>query len=75
MLAFSPVIRIGTPIPHPQASVSPPFGSGGGTHLLVGEGMGWSQFVRGDRHCGTLGTYVCGDEECLYHIESFLLDR
>jgi hypothetical protein len=37
------------PPPHPQASV-PPFGSGG-THSLAGEGLGWSQFGRGDRHC------------------------
>ncbi len=38
----------------------PPFGSGG-THPLSGEGVGGSQFGRGDRHCGTLDIYVlCG---------------
>ncbi len=34
------------------------FGGGGGTHSLAGEGVGRSQFQRGDRHYGTLGTYV-----------------
>ncbi len=39
--AFSPVVRIGSPFPHPQASVAlHPFGSGGGTHSLTGEGAG-----------------------------------
>jgi hypothetical protein len=39
-----------------------PFGSGGG-NTLAGEGVGVSQFRRGDRHCGTLGTgmsVLCG---------------
>ncbi len=37
----------------------PPFGSGmGGTLALAGEGLGKSQFRRGDIHCGTLYT-VC----------------
>jgi hypothetical protein len=50
VLSFFPVVGIGTPpILHPQASGLPPFGSGGG-----GEGVGESQFRRGDRHCGTL---------------------
>ncbi len=33
----------------------------GGTQSLGGEGVGGSQFGRGDRHCGTLGTvqYTC----------------
>jgi hypothetical protein len=50
------------PPPHPQANTSPPFGSGGVTHFLAGEGgVGGSQFARGDRHCGTLGIFVlCG---------------
>ncbi len=29
----------------------------GGAHSLAGEGVGESQFGRGDRHCGTLGIY------------------
>ncbi len=40
--------------------MSPLFGSGGGgggTHSLAGDGVGGSQFGRGDRHCGTLGIY------------------
>ncbi len=36
----------------------PPFGSGGGTHSLAGEGLGEPQFWRGDTHCGTLYIYV-----------------
>ncbi len=36
----------------------PPLVQGGGAHSLAGEGVGWSQFRRGDRHCGTLGIYV-----------------
>ncbi len=35
-------------LPHPQASVPPPFGSG------AVEELGESQFRRGDIHCGTL---------------------
>ncbi len=43
------------PPPAPQASV------GGKAHLLDGvHGGGLSQFRRGYRHCGTLGTYVLG---------------
>jgi hypothetical protein len=36
----------------------PPFGSGGGAHSLAREGVGDSQFRRGDIHCGTLYTYI-----------------
>jgi hypothetical protein len=33
---------------------------GGGTHSPACDGVGvGSQFQRGDRHCGTLGIYVC----------------
>jgi hypothetical protein len=41
--------------------ISPCFGSGGRGTLACGRGGGESQFRRGDRHCGTLGTgiYVC----------------
>jgi hypothetical protein len=30
---------------------------GGEAHSLAGEGVGESQFRRGDKHCGTLGKY------------------
>ncbi len=45
-----------SPIPHPQESVSPPPKAlvQGGGHSLVGEGLGESQFRRGDIHCGNL---------------------
>jgi hypothetical protein len=46
------------PPPHPQPSVSPPLVPGG-THSLAGEGVGGSQFGRGDRQCGTLDIYIC----------------
>ncbi len=32
---------------------------GGGAQSLAGEGVGGSQFVRGDRHCGTYSRYTC----------------
>jgi hypothetical protein len=32
----------------------PPFGPGGGAHSFAGEGLGESQFRRGDIHCGAL---------------------
>jgi hypothetical protein len=38
--------------------VCPPFWFRGGT-LAYGGGGGGSQFGRGSRHCGTLGTYIC----------------
>ncbi len=46
--------------PHPQASVPAPHHPvlGGGAHLLAREGLGESQFRRGDIHCGTLYIYV-----------------
>jgi hypothetical protein len=49
-----------SPTPSPVGERAlPPCGSGGGTHSLVGEGVGGgSQFGRGDGHCGTLGIYV-----------------
>jgi hypothetical protein len=57
------LVGIGNPPPpHSQASVPTLFGSGEGTHSLSGEGVGESQFRRGDRHC-TLDMYVqvrCG---------------
>ncbi len=52
-----------SPTPHPQASVPPPpqFWGGGGAHSLAREGLGESQFRRGDIHCGTLYIYVFCD--------------
>jgi hypothetical protein len=62
-LAFSPIVGIRTPPPpHPQARVFPPPLVQGGTHSLGGEGVGESQFLRGDRHCGLL-TINCGVQE------------
>jgi hypothetical protein len=36
----------------------PPLWFRRGAHSLAGEGVGVSQFGRGDRHCGTLRVYV-----------------
>jgi hypothetical protein len=48
-----------SPTPSPSGECAPPpFGSGGGAHLLAREGVGESQFRRGDIHCGTLYIYV-----------------
>jgi hypothetical protein len=33
------------------------WGGGGGAHSLAGDGVGESQFRRGDIHCGTLFMY------------------
>jgi hypothetical protein len=41
------------PPPPPPSLVS-----WGRAHSLAGEGVGGSQFGRGDRHCGTLGINV-----------------
>jgi hypothetical protein len=48
------------PTPSPAGECPSPlwFGGGGAHSSLAVEGMGESQFGRGDRHCGTLGTYV-----------------
>jgi hypothetical protein len=65
VLSFSQVVRIGTPpTPNPQVSVPPPLPVlGGGAHSLAREGLGKSQFRRGDIHCGTLYLYVlCATE-------------
>ena len=48
------------PTPHP------PLVSGGGAHSLAREGVGESQFRRGDIHCGTLYIYVLCDIEAMY---------
>jgi hypothetical protein len=52
VLSFSPVVEIGTPpAPYPHASVPPPpLGPGGGAHSMTREGVGESQFRRGDIH-------------------------
>ena len=61
VLSFSTVVGIGTPpLPHPPASV-PRFGSEGRAYRLAGDGVGESQFRRGDSHCGTQGIYVLCD--------------
>ncbi len=71
VLSFFSSRGIGTPpTPHPPASVPPHPGTGGGAHSLAREGLGESQFRRGDIHCGTLYIYVlCGQTA---YIESFL---
>jgi hypothetical protein len=46
----SPVTECATPPPHPVL--------GGGAHSLAREGLGESQFRRGDIHCGTLYIYA-----------------
>ncbi len=61
---FFQVVGIGNPPPlHPQASGPHPFGSGG-AHSIEGEGVGESQFRRGDIHYTVvfyIYTYVlCG---------------
>jgi hypothetical protein len=44
-----------SPITSPPGEYAPPpFGSGGGAHSLPREGVGESQCLRGDIHCGTL---------------------
>jgi hypothetical protein len=56
VLGFFPVVKIGTPTFHPQASVSPPPLIPVGVDTLArGRGGRKSQFGRGDRHCSTLG--------------------
>ncbi len=57
VLSFSQVVGIGTPQPLTRRRVCPPPpGSEGGAHSLrlAREGLGESQFRRGDIHCGTL---------------------
>jgi hypothetical protein len=59
VLSFSPVVGIGTPpTPHPRASVCPHLVPGGGALSLAREGMGESQFRRGDINCATLYIYA-----------------
>jgi hypothetical protein len=49
-----------SPNPSPESPPPPPV-LGGGAHSLAREGLGESQFRRGDIHCGTLYIYVlCG---------------
>jgi hypothetical protein len=51
-----------SPNPSPAGECAPPpSGSWGGAHLLAREGVGQSQFRRGDMLCGTIYIYVlCG---------------
>jgi hypothetical protein len=47
-----------SPTPSPAGECDPPMVlGGGGAHTLAGEGVGGSQFGRGDRHSGTIGMY------------------
>ncbi len=51
--------ELGLPQPPTHMRVCPPHPVlGGGAHSLAGEGVGVSQFRRGDRHCGTHYIYV-----------------
>jgi hypothetical protein len=45
-------------LPQPLTPTPPPPVLGGGEHSLAREGLGESQFRRGDIHCGTLYIYV-----------------
>jgi hypothetical protein len=49
-----------SPNPHPEASVPPPTPRvlGGVAHSLAREGVGESQFRRGDKHFGALYIYI-----------------
>ncbi len=48
--------------PSPAGECTPSsLGPGGGAHSLAREGLGESQFRRGDIHCGTLYIYVLCD--------------
>jgi hypothetical protein len=64
VLSFSPVVGIGTPpTPRPQASVPPPFGSGG-SGTLAGERGGRKVPIPTRGHFGTLFIYVlCGSSQ------------
>ncbi len=52
----------------------PPLVPGGGTHSLAGAGVRWTQFRRGDRHCGILGIDVLYFVLLSVSLELFLLD-
>ncbi len=52
--------ELGLPQPLTHRRVCPPV-LGGGEHSLAREGVGKSQFRRGDIHCGTLYIYVLCD--------------
>ncbi len=52
------LVRIRTPTPSPVGECVPSPLWFRSTHSLAGEGVGGSQFGRGDRHCGTLCIYV-----------------
>jgi hypothetical protein len=60
VLSFSQAVGIGTPpTPHPQASVPV---LGGGAHSLAREGLGESQFRRGDTLYSIPMYVICGKE-------------
>ncbi len=58
-----------SPNPSPAGAGPPPPGSGEWAHSLAREGVGESQFRRGDRHCGSL--YVL----CVYSHHLFIFFR
>jgi hypothetical protein len=47
------------PPPHPQESLYPPFGSGGGTHSVAGEGRGVPIRTRGQTLLYSRSTRIC----------------
>ncbi len=67
----SPACEWASPTPRPVL--------GGGTHSLAREGLGESQFRRGDTHCGTLYIYVLWDTALcvcrMYHAPCSTLRR
>jgi hypothetical protein len=70
---FSSRPNLDSPTPSPRGRVCTPpptFGSGEGHTRLRERVVGWSQFGRGDRHCGTAGImYVhCSHNiKAMYH--------
>ncbi len=62
----------GLPQPLTRRRVCPPSPVlGGGAHSLAREGLGESQFRRGDIHCGTFYIYaLCGPTKVKYGVRS-----
>ncbi len=55
---YVPASELGLPHPLTRRRVSPPLIPCRGAHSLAGEGVGGSQFRRGDVRCGTLYVYM-----------------
>ncbi len=74
---FLQSLKLGLPQPLTRMRVCPPpLIPGGGAHSLAREGVGESQFRRGDIHCGTLYKYVlCGGGVTQPAPNLFFLDR